>query len=86
MIVAAVTETDSTSHFNGKVEAPVILAGDGDVPLAAWDFSRDMASLTVSGDGPLAGDGVLVGAPVRAMTGSNWDASQMCWHHATDQY
>ena len=86
VIVAAVTETDSASHFNGKIEAPVILAGDGDVPLAAWDFSRDMASLTVSGDGPLTGDGVLVGAPVRAMTGSNWDASQMCWHHAPEQY
>ncbi|MEQ8503850.1 MAG: N,N-dimethylformamidase large subunit [Rhodospirillales bacterium] len=86
VLVAAITVEESATHFNGKIEAPVIAADDGGDVLAAWDFSRDMSSLTVSGDGPLGGDGGLVGAPVRAMTGSNWDASQMCWHHAPDQY
>ena len=93
LLVAAIDAGDPAGHFNGKIEAPEVHAGRPDLdagqtgdPLASWDFSRDMHSLRVPGSGPLGGDGELVGAPARAMTGHNWDAGEMCWRHAPDQY
>ena len=93
ILVGAVDEGDPATHFNGKIEAPAIFTGAmsiddwaGSPPLAAWNFSCDMHSFTIPADGPLGTPGTLVGAPARAMTGSNWDASEMNWQRAPEQY
>ncbi|WP_282608149.1 N,N-dimethylformamidase beta subunit family domain-containing protein [Pelagibius sp. Alg239-R121] len=76
-------------HFNGKIEAPTIFGGPeataGSV-IARWDFSRDISSTRLRDDGPNDVDARLFNLPARAMTGANWDASEMCWRHAREQY
>jgi len=91
-LVGALDAERRDGHFNGKIERPSIHEGastttsDPQRPaLASWDFSRDMHSLNVPGDG-VGGTGTLVGAPARAMKGASWDGSAMSWHHAPEQY
>jgi len=68
--------------FNGKIEAPTITA-DGET-ICAWDFSRDMSSTVVPATaGP---DLELANFPARAMTGTQWDGSEMNWTHRPDHY
>lgn len=86
ILVAAVDEHDPASHYNGKIEFPALYETGKGEPVAAWNFSRNMTSFTVPGEGPLATDGYLVQAPARAMTGSNWNASEMNWSRAPEQY
>ncbi len=92
LLVAAISETDAATHFNGKIEAPAIYRGliDADAPaeppLAAWDFAQNMMSMTVPGHGPLGTDGTLIGAPARAMTGSTWDGTEMNWQRDPAQW
>ena len=88
-------------HFNGKIESPTILDRPVDekqvqaqwsgsqLPdgrLAHWDFSRGISSTRIEDTGPGQFHGTLVNLPTRAMTGSNWDAGEMCWRHAPAQY
>jgi N,N-dimethylformamidase len=88
-------------YFNGRIEAPAIYAGlltgsqvvaatlgkPVDAPLiAAWDFSREMSSSRIIDTGPGGHHGRLVNQPTRAVTGHNWDGSEMCWRHAASQY
>ena len=54
--------------------------------LAHWDFSRDISSTRIEDIGPGQFHGTLINLPTRAMTGSNWDAGEMCWRHAPAQY
>lgn len=93
ILIAAVNEEDPNTHFNGKIEAPTVYTGTVEIfeiasqePLATWDFSKNMQSFTVPGAGPIANHGQLWGAPSRAMTGSNWDGTEMAWRHAPSQY
>lgn len=85
------------SLYSGKIEAPRIYGGalaadhlfDDALtlpPLAAWDFTREISSLTIRDDGPSALDGRLVNHPARAMTGHNWTGREHCWRHAPEQY
>lgn len=85
ILVAARNAEDALSHFNGKIEVPQITDGGGDV-MVGWDFIADMAALSAPSVGDSCGDAKLVNAPVRAMTGSTWDGSEMNWHNAPDQY
>ncbi|SDX86427.1 N,N-dimethylformamidase [Ruegeria halocynthiae] len=79
---ALLTDGEATQHFNGKIEAPSITAGN--VTLCEWDFSLSMMKVTVPAKtGP---DLSLVNFPTRAMTGSNWDATEMNWSHRPDHY
>ena len=58
-------------HFDGKIESPTLRddpAGAGAV-IAAWDFSRDMASTRAIDTGPRLQHGTLVNLPARAMKG-----------------
>ncbi|SLN23208.1 N,N-dimethylformamidase beta subunit [Roseovarius litorisediminis] len=72
----------ATAHFNGKVEAPSITSGD--TPLAVWDLAANTPSARVPA---LTGPGLtLINFPARGMTGSGWDASEMCWRHKPDHY
>jgi N,N-dimethylformamidase len=59
------------AHYNGKLEAPRLLAADGSV-LAAWDLGGEFASdhvEDVSGGGH---HGRCVNLPMRAVTGRAW--------------
>lgn len=92
-LVAALSDDDTAGHFNGKIEAPAVYDGasgpdaiEAAAPLAAWHFGRNMHSLEVPATGPLGRTGTLVGAPARAMTGSSWDATEMCWQRAPEHY
>ncbi|MFV0297184.1 MAG: N,N-dimethylformamidase beta subunit family domain-containing protein [Hyphomicrobiaceae bacterium] len=88
-------------HFNGKIEAPIMLAGP--VPtdgveavmsggsaaaglIARWDFTRDFDSTRISDIGPKGAHGEVVNLPARAMKGANWMGGEMCFRHAPDQY
>jgi N,N-dimethylformamidase len=69
-----------------------LLAGDA-VPaglqnavVGHWDFSRDMSSETIRDISPNRLDGVTINLPARAMTGHNWDGSEMNWRNAPGQY
>lgn len=86
--------------FNGRIENPMIFdrgltieeiesaATGHTVPglAAAWDFSKDISSDRIIDTGPHSLHGVLINAPTRAMTGSNWTGREMAWRHAPGQY
>ncbi|RAI03423.1 N,N-dimethylformamidase large subunit [Acuticoccus sediminis] len=77
--------------YNGKIEAPAIIAGAYDVPpegeaIAAWDFSRQISSTMLEDTGPHACHGSIVNLPARGMTGSLWAAKEMAWTNAPADY
>lgn len=84
ILIAAINPNDPATHFNGKIEHPRISVDDDVV--AAWDFSKNMTSFQIEGDDPLADTGDLINGPMRAVTGSNWDASEHNWNRAPEQY
>lgn len=98
---AAFAGEPASGHFNGKIERPRLLgrpldpdeveavaAGAATTALLAdWDFSLDISDpWRISDRGPQALHGQLTNLPARAMTGSNWDGSEMAWRHAPEQY
>ncbi|BCG82899.1 MULTISPECIES: N,N-dimethylformamidase beta subunit family domain-containing protein [unclassified Mesorhizobium] len=84
--------------FNGRLEAPTLLRGsqlpqrlDGTQPmpdamLACWNFGLEMSTPTIRDTGPLRLDGQLFNLPTRAVRGSHWSGTEMCWRHAPDEY
>jgi len=54
--------------------------------MARWDFSRDIETEIIRDTSPNRLDGAIVNLPARAMTGSNWDGSEMNWRKAPEQY
>ena len=94
-IAAAVHNNQAVNHFNGKIESPTIHgAFDNESSsdqqslelLCQWDFSVGIDSLRIVDLGPQQLHGKIVNLPARAMTGSNWDGTEMCWRHAPEQY
>lgn len=83
-IAAALKDGAADLHFNGKIEAPEIRSGDSVV--AAWDFARDTPTTTIRDTSGNGLDGTVINHPARAMIGSNWDGSEMCWRHKPEQY
>lgn len=95
--IAAFAAPHTHGHFNGKIESPAIfqIAVHRDeitaeeLPqrgcVARWNFSRAISSTHIE---DIVGgfNGELINLPARAMTGSNWDAREMCWRHAPQQY
>ena len=99
VLVAASDHGGRQRHFNGKIEGPAIngallgwddfrspSSGNQGLVFAEWDFSRDFSSIRVHDTSANAIHGMLINFPARAMTGSCWNASEMCWRHAPDQY
>lgn len=81
-LAARLTGNAAVDFFNGKIEAPAITGATG--AIAAWDLS---ASMSLSHVPALSGPPLhLVNFPTRAMTGSAWDASEMCWRHKPQHY
>lgn len=88
-LAAATLDGHAASFFNGKIEAPTIYAAaepDETAILCRWDFSKDIATTRIRDLGPAGLDGSLINLPARAMTGSCWDGSEMCWRHAPEHY
>lgn len=79
----------ATGHFDGRIEAPAVLArepGGALRELARWDFGVGIPTLTATDVGPGGHHARLVNAPTRAVRGAAWDGSEMCWRHAADHY
>lgn len=85
--------------FNGRLEQPCLFSaplalGDviGQLPTqhsalySAWDFTLGIDTLIATDSGPHGRHAHLHNLPSRAVTGSRWDASEMCWRHAPEHY
>ncbi len=68
-------------RFDGRIEAPCLLAPDGSV-IAAWDFAVSIDTDTIAGTHP----GQLLNLPTRGIRGSRWTGDEMDWKHAPDDY
>ena len=95
LLIAALSSEPATQHFNGKIERPMLygsvvdeaqLWNQSDDVIASWDFSREISTSQIIDSGPNGLHGELVNLPARAMTGSNWNGTEMCWRHAPEQY
>ncbi|MEM6846894.1 MAG: N,N-dimethylformamidase beta subunit family domain-containing protein [Pseudomonadota bacterium] len=91
VLIAARSIAPLDGSFDGKIEAPTILAGTShqasdSATLAQWDFAQDFASLTITDTGPHACHGRLVNHPARAMKGAHWDGREMSFRHAPELY
>jgi len=81
-----------SNHFDGKLEAPSILAGflepwsEPSEVLARWDFSADIETFGIRDLGPQGLHGRCVNMPTRAVVGSGWTGREMCWRHAPAEY
>ena len=100
LLVAARAGRVIQHHFNGKIEDPLIAAtadhaamkalapgAKPDSTLLRMNFGRDFSKTRVHTDGkaaPLTAS--LVNLPARAVTGSNWDGTEMSASHAPNQY
>ena len=73
------------AHFNGKIEAPAIHDGAGNL-VAGWDFARDFSTTRIHDTGPHGLHGDLVNLPARAMTGAAWNGEDMCFRHRPEHY
>ena len=71
------------AHFNGKIEAPQIETVDLN---ARWDFAQGISTTIIKDTGAHGLDARLINYPARAMTGSKWDGSEMCWRHKPEHY
>jgi N,N-dimethylformamidase len=82
MVAARLEAGQAVAHFNGKIEAPAIIANN--TTLCTWDFSKDISSTTAYAiNGP---DLTLINFPTRAVTSAAWDGSDMNWTHKPTHY
>jgi N,N-dimethylformamidase len=98
VMFAARSANGPHAHFNGKLEAPAILAGFieawSDVlstppqakVVAAWDFSQQISSLTLIDTGEQRCHGRLVNLPMRGVVGARWSGRHMRWLDAPEEY
>lgn len=88
-IAARLQDGVAREHFNGKIEAPGLYLGterSSGSEIVQWDFSKDISTTTVRDSSPNRIDARLVNLPARAVTGSCWNATEMCWRHAPEHY
>ncbi|MGI9464048.1 MAG: N,N-dimethylformamidase beta subunit family domain-containing protein, partial [Aestuariivirgaceae bacterium] len=89
VIAAKLDDGLAVDHFNGKIEAPYLEAilGEDDAPTRlSWDFSLEISSTVACETSAHQLHADLVNYPTRGVTGAGWDAREMCWRHAPDQY
>jgi N,N-dimethylformamidase len=77
----ALTATELTAAATARITAL-----RADEAIALWDLSADIASDRVTDGSPNHLHGRTVNAPKRAVTGHNWDGSEMDWRKAPQQY
>jgi N,N-dimethylformamidase len=87
-------------HYNGKIDNPklydraltrteveAVERGSGpEDAVAAWDFSAEIATDLVRDTTAGQHDGRTMNLPTRAVTGHLWDATEMDFRQARDQY
>ena len=87
-------------YFSGKIDNPKLYdralsqaeidaIEQGEAPddaVAAWDFSADIGSDRVRDTTSRQLDGRTINLPTRAVTGHLWDATEMDYRHALEQY
>jgi len=90
----------ASGHYNGKIDNPrlygraltreeieAIEEGSGPTDaLACWDFSLDIDSDRIADTSPGKFHGRAANLPMRAVTGQNWDSSELDYRRARDQY
>ena len=99
ILIAATRAEGRSCHFNGKIDSPMIydryldqaslldeVSDSAEHLFARWDFSVGVSTTQIHDISPHALNGSLINYPARAMTGWNWDGSEMCWRHAPSQY
>jgi N,N-dimethylformamidase len=74
-----------------KVEALLAFPGTRDEPpperaIADWDFSQDTGGTWIIDSSRNRRNGHTVNLPTRAMTGWNWDGTEMNWKRKPEQY
>lgn len=76
--------------FNGKLDEVRVLGRAVDnAPsklLAAWDFSLQMNTASVTDTSGAGRHGMLVNAPTRAVTGHTWTGDEVDFRHVPSQY
>ena len=70
--------------FNGKIDGPAVLA-DG-VPVAEWDLSVGPETKVVTDSSPRGNHAALVNGGTRAVTGHDWDGTELDFRRAPAQY
>ena len=81
-LAALVLKNHKSNNYNGKIESPKIIA-DGKTVLDC-DLSKNISSsFSKSIIGP---DFFFKNFPTRAVTGSEWDGSEMNWQHKPEHY
>ena len=77
-------------HYNGKLEAPEILAagaaGDELRRVAGWDLGDGVAGDRAPDRGPSACHARLINGPARAVTGTRWISATTDFSVAPEQY
>jgi N,N-dimethylformamidase len=75
----------ATAELVAAASAPSTAVAPEDA-LGLWDFAADIATDRVTDRSPNHLHGRTVNAPKRAVTGHNWDGSEMDWRRAPHQY
>jgi N,N-dimethylformamidase len=100
MSLASASDTAPIDTFNGRLEAPVLLArtltaaeqsqavldSSLDGCIGAWDFSLQMQTQRIIDTGPNQLHGELINTPTRAVRGALWTGEEHCFRHAPNQY
>ncbi|MEM7168630.1 MAG: N,N-dimethylformamidase beta subunit family domain-containing protein [Pseudomonadota bacterium] len=101
LLIAARPANDwpAREHFNGRVEAPMILsrpitaeesmgltADNASDLVAAWDFSHGISSDRISDLSSNQLHGRLVNLPTRAVPGRLWNGDEHCWTKKPEHY
>lgn len=100
LMAAYWTSAKAGGHYNGKIDNPrlydraltrqeieAIQQGRGPADAVVnWDFSADIATDRVTDTSPRRLHGQTVNIPMRAVTGHNWDFTEMDFKHARQQY
>jgi N,N-dimethylformamidase beta subunit-like protein/concanavalin A-like lectin/glucanase superfamily protein len=84
---------DSPAVFAEALTAGALLAlpGTPDAPaadraVAAWDFAQDIGGTRIIDSSRHRRNGRTINLPTRAMTGWNWDGTEMDWKRKPEQY
>jgi N,N-dimethylformamidase len=81
-IAALCLKDHSLNHYNGKIEAPMILVDSKKIFYS--DLSKNISfSFVKSTIGPKL---FLKNFPTRAVTSSKWDGTEMNWQHKPEHY
>lgn len=89
LLIAARHQTEEfVDFFNGKIESPSLirLSGGEREICFEFDFSKDMSGTSIVDVGPSGLRGQIFNQPARAMKGSAWDGSELCWRHKPSHY